>query len=106
MKTFKSQLDLVGYVQGLAKDTMRVLHLLGIPEKSGMYERWEELTEVQVRELLPDETVRNEDLKEDILNKIDEMLSLAEDVGNSAENLVKSGEEFDRLIKRFRGVER
>jgi hypothetical protein len=102
-RPFKSQTELVEYVQKLAKDTVTVFKTMGFPA-STLMERWEELVETEVEEMIGEERHSYEAHLETLGNEVDEARGLATDVACEIERLddavTRAMRTFEKLRRR------
>ena len=84
---FKSQTDLVKFVQALAKKSVTGLQLLGIPESSTIVEVWRELTEVRIDDVLDEKQRRLDELADALGDQVAEVRSAAIDVESESRRL-------------------
>lgn len=96
---FKNVKELLEYTKSLAADTCQVLRLLGIPEKSGLFERWRELIEADAKEVLLEEVLEKVEQLEELESAADQLLSEIEDTQYS---LRRASEGAGDIIARFK----
>lgn len=98
---FKSQTELVTEVQTLAKDTLKVFELLGLPS-SRMSERWGVIAEASIEDLLGEQVKEVEKREETLVNYVYEIVSSAEDIGRECQRLNSTVEDLVNEVEKIK----